>query len=126
VQFGGCDESVANCSPIVAGSNYMVRMYLPRAEILSGAWVFPPRRPLPEPTATPPQDCQLTDRDETLPALDDIREDAKPFQRHQRTTVVHRLTSPSRAALTASASRTRAGMTRECRVVETGDGVLAV
>lgn len=28
-----------------------------------------------------PQDCQLTDRDETLPAWEDIPEDEKPFQR---------------------------------------------
>jgi len=30
-----------NCLPIVAGWNYTVRLYRPRAEVLSGAWSFP-------------------------------------------------------------------------------------
>ncbi|MDM0114382.1 DUF1254 domain-containing protein [Variovorax sp. J22R133] len=46
VQFGGCDGSVANCLPIVAGWNYTVRLYRPRAEILSGAWSFPAPQPV--------------------------------------------------------------------------------
>jgi hypothetical protein len=41
IQFGGCDGKIANCLPIVAGWNYTVRLYRPRAEILTGAWVFP-------------------------------------------------------------------------------------
>ncbi|MEW9836180.1 DUF1254 domain-containing protein [Mesorhizobium marinum] len=42
VQFGGCgDGGVANCLPITDGWNYLVRMYRPRAEILSGEWTFP-------------------------------------------------------------------------------------
>jgi hypothetical protein len=41
VQFGGCDGSAPNCIPITPGWNYLVRMYRPRAEILSGAWKFP-------------------------------------------------------------------------------------
>lgn len=41
IQFGGCDGHVENCLPIVAGWNYTVRLYRPRAEILSGAWTFP-------------------------------------------------------------------------------------
>ncbi|WP_394561126.1 DUF1254 domain-containing protein [Aquipseudomonas alcaligenes] len=41
VQFGGCDGQVTNCLPITAGWNYMVRLYKPRAEILSGDWRFP-------------------------------------------------------------------------------------
>ena len=41
IQFGGCDGKVANCLPIVAGWNYMVRLYRPRAEILDGRWTFP-------------------------------------------------------------------------------------
>ena len=41
VQFGGCDGKVANCLPIVKGWNYLIRLYRPRAEILSGAWTFP-------------------------------------------------------------------------------------
>ncbi|GMG90525.1 hypothetical protein Cmtc_17450 [Cupriavidus sp. TKC] len=47
IQFGGYDASVPNCLPIVAGWNYMVRLYRPRAEVLSGEWQFPlaiPRR----------------------------------------------------------------------------------
>jgi hypothetical protein len=41
VQFGGCDGEIANCLPIMPGWNYTVRLYRPRAEVLSGAWKFP-------------------------------------------------------------------------------------
>jgi hypothetical protein len=41
VQFGGCDGEISNCLPTMAGWNYMVRFYRPRAEILSGTWKFP-------------------------------------------------------------------------------------
>lgn len=46
IQFGGCDGQTANCLPIVKGWNYTVRLYRPRAEILSGAWQFPEPQPL--------------------------------------------------------------------------------
>ncbi|WP_345815182.1 DUF1254 domain-containing protein [Paraburkholderia sp. PREW-6R] len=46
VQFGGCNGQVPNCLPVVAGWNYTVRLYRPRAEILSGAWTFPAPVPL--------------------------------------------------------------------------------
>ena len=49
VQFGGYDEKIPNCIPIVPGWNYMVRLYRPRPEILSYAWTFP----LAEPVTTP-------------------------------------------------------------------------
>jgi hypothetical protein len=45
VQFGGCDGKIPNCLPIVAGWNYMVRLYRPRPEILSGKWKFPVAQP---------------------------------------------------------------------------------
>ena len=45
IQFGGCDGKVPNCIPIVKGWNYTVRLYRPRAEILSGKWKFPEARP---------------------------------------------------------------------------------
>jgi hypothetical protein len=45
VQFGGCDGKAANCLPIVPGWNYTVRLYRPRAEILSGKWKFPEAKP---------------------------------------------------------------------------------
>lgn len=45
VQFGGCDGTIPNCLPIMDGWNYMVRLYRPRAEILSGKWKFPEARP---------------------------------------------------------------------------------
>jgi hypothetical protein len=45
VQFGGCDGQVLNCLPVVRGWNYMVRLYRPRPEILSGAWRFPEAQP---------------------------------------------------------------------------------
>jgi hypothetical protein len=41
VQFGGCDGKVPNCLPIMAGWNYMVRLYRPRQQILDGKWKFP-------------------------------------------------------------------------------------
>ena len=46
IQFGGCDASTPNCLPITKGWNYTVRLYRPRAEILSGAWTFPEPRPV--------------------------------------------------------------------------------
>lgn len=45
IQFGGCDASSINCLPIMPGWNYIVRLYRPRPEIHSGAWVFPEARP---------------------------------------------------------------------------------
>jgi len=41
VQFGGCDGKIPNCLPIMKGWNYTVRLYRPRAEILSGKWKLP-------------------------------------------------------------------------------------
>ncbi len=47
VQFGGCEGGkTANCLPITPGWNYMVRLYLPRAEAASGAWKFPEAQPV--------------------------------------------------------------------------------
>ena len=46
VQFGGCDGKTPNCLPIEKGWNYMVRLYRPRAEILSGKWKFPEALPV--------------------------------------------------------------------------------
>lgn len=46
VQFGGCDGKIPNCLPTVAGWNYWVRLYRPRAEILNGTWKFPEAQPL--------------------------------------------------------------------------------
>jgi hypothetical protein len=41
IQFGGCDGKIPNCLPIMAGWNYTVGLYRPRAEILNGKWKFP-------------------------------------------------------------------------------------
>ena len=41
VQFGNCDGKIPNCIPTMKGWNYMVRLYRPRDEILSGKWKFP-------------------------------------------------------------------------------------
>jgi hypothetical protein len=41
IQFGGCDGKIVNCLPTPAGWNYLVRLYRPRPEILTGAWTFP-------------------------------------------------------------------------------------
>jgi hypothetical protein len=46
VQFGGCDGRSVNCLPITPGWNYMVRLYRPRPEILSGGWMFPEAQPV--------------------------------------------------------------------------------
>jgi hypothetical protein len=45
VQFGGCDGKIPNCLPIMKGWNYTVRLYRPRADILSGKWKFPEAQP---------------------------------------------------------------------------------
>jgi hypothetical protein len=45
IQFGGCDGKITNCLPTMPDWNYMVRLYRPRAEILSGKWKFPEARP---------------------------------------------------------------------------------
>jgi para-nitrobenzyl esterase len=45
VQFGDCDGNILNCLPIMEGWNYTVRLYRPRAEILTGAWKFPEAQP---------------------------------------------------------------------------------
>jgi hypothetical protein len=45
IQFGGCDGKIPNCLPIMSGWNYTVRLYRPRAEILSGKWKFPEAQP---------------------------------------------------------------------------------
>jgi hypothetical protein len=45
VQFGDGQAS-PNCLSIMAGWNYMVRLYRPRPEILSGRWVFPLAMPV--------------------------------------------------------------------------------
>ena len=41
IQFGGCDGAIPNCLPTPSGWNYLVRLYRPKPEILSGAWTFP-------------------------------------------------------------------------------------
>ena len=47
VHFGGCGDGRPNCLPIMDGWNYLVRLYRPRPEILSGAWTFPAIEPSP-------------------------------------------------------------------------------
>jgi len=41
VRFGGDGDPKRNSLPITDGWNYLVRLYRPRPEILSGAWTFP-------------------------------------------------------------------------------------
>jgi hypothetical protein len=45
VQFGGCSATVVNCLPITPGWTYLVRLYQPDPDILSGKWVFPAAQP---------------------------------------------------------------------------------
>jgi hypothetical protein len=40
IHFGG-DEKAANYIPIMAGWNYLIRLYRPRQEILDGTWLAP-------------------------------------------------------------------------------------
>lgn len=47
IQFGGCDGGAANCLPITPGWNYLVRLYRPKREILTGGWAFPEAQPAP-------------------------------------------------------------------------------
>jgi hypothetical protein len=46
VQFGGKPDGASNWLPITSGWNYAVRLYRPRAEILSGTWKFPEAKPV--------------------------------------------------------------------------------
>jgi hypothetical protein len=46
VQFGGCDTGTTNCIPVMPGWNYIVRLYRPRPEVLSGSWKFPRAQPV--------------------------------------------------------------------------------
>ena len=46
IRFGGCDAATPNCLPITPGWNYLVRLYRPRDEILSGEWTFPEAQPI--------------------------------------------------------------------------------
>uniref|UniRef100_UPI003F49417A DUF1254 domain-containing protein n=1 Tax=Cupriavidus yeoncheonensis TaxID=1462994 RepID=UPI003F49417A len=47
IHFGDCGPDSPNCIPVMPGWNYMVRFYLPRAEILDGRWKFPDALPVP-------------------------------------------------------------------------------
>jgi hypothetical protein len=44
VHFGGDDDG-PNCLALMAGWNYIVRLYRPRPEILDGSWTFPAVQP---------------------------------------------------------------------------------
>ncbi|ODV40984.1 carboxylesterase [Cupriavidus sp. UYMMa02A] len=46
IRFGNCGPDIPNCLPTPPGWNYMVRFYLPHAEILDGRWKFPQAQPL--------------------------------------------------------------------------------
>lgn len=46
IQFGGCGGDAPNCLPITEGWNYLVRLYRPQREVLSGEWTPEPARPL--------------------------------------------------------------------------------
>jgi hypothetical protein len=45
IHFGGCGDDRPNCLPIMDGSNYTVRLYRPRPEVLDGSWTFPSIEP---------------------------------------------------------------------------------
>jgi hypothetical protein len=47
IQFGDCRRETPNCLPVSEGWNYMVRLYRPRPEILTGRWSFPVATPIP-------------------------------------------------------------------------------
>jgi len=45
INAGRCEDGRPNCIPITKGWNYVVRLYQPRQEIISGAWKFPKMKP---------------------------------------------------------------------------------
>ncbi len=45
VQFGGFNSKRPNCIPVPHNWNYMVRLYRPRPEVLTGDWSFPAAEP---------------------------------------------------------------------------------
>jgi hypothetical protein len=47
IQFGGCDANTPNCLPTTPGWNYVVRLYRPRPEVISGKYKFPEAQPVP-------------------------------------------------------------------------------
>ncbi|GAB3098921.1 hypothetical protein [Cupriavidus yeoncheonensis] len=47
IRVGECGPDSPNCIPVTPGWSYMVRFYLPRAEILDGRWEFPDALPVP-------------------------------------------------------------------------------
>lgn len=46
IRFGNCGSGIVNCLPITPGWNYMVRLYRPRPEVLSGEWSCPTAQPI--------------------------------------------------------------------------------
>ncbi len=46
IQFGGKQGEAPNVLPIMPGWNYMVRLYRPAPEVLSGEWKFPQAEPV--------------------------------------------------------------------------------
>jgi hypothetical protein len=46
VQFGGRDDKIPNCLPIMPSWNYLLRLYRPHPEILNGSWEFPQAKPV--------------------------------------------------------------------------------
>jgi hypothetical protein len=46
LQFGGCAKATPNCMPVVAGWNYLLRLYRPGKAILDGTWKAPVAQPL--------------------------------------------------------------------------------
>jgi hypothetical protein len=46
ILFDAGDAVAPNRLPIMAGWNYMVRLYRPRPEVLEGRWEFPRAEPL--------------------------------------------------------------------------------
>jgi para-nitrobenzyl esterase len=46
IQFGGCNERVPNCLPVMKGWNYTVRLYRPHKQIVDDQWRFPSAEPV--------------------------------------------------------------------------------
>ena len=58
VRFGG-DPSAPNYLAIMPGWNYVLRLYRPRAAVLTGAWTAPRRNPLHSTRHSPADTCPL-------------------------------------------------------------------
>jgi hypothetical protein len=85
LQFGGCVASQPNCLPTSSGWSLAARLYRPKAEALSGAWVFPQAtlvsQPPPPPAAKPAPAAEPAPSSAAKPQPGSAKAAAKPQQK---------------------------------------------